>query len=84
VMLGLAVRQGWLLDKLRGWGWLVRNAGSLQRRRRETQRLRRVRDRELKDLLTAVVDPGMLPVPALVQAANPLAVGYWALVRRAL
>lgn len=83
-MLALAVRQGWLRDKLRGWGWLVRNARLLLRRRRETQRLRQVRDRDLASLLTAVVDPAMIAVPGVVRALNPLAAGYWSLVRRAM
>jgi hypothetical protein len=83
VMLLLALRQGWLRDKLAGWVWLVRNGRGLFRRRRETQKLRRVRDRDLLRLLTAVVDPGMLSVPAMVRLLNPLVVGYWMLVRRA-
>jgi GT2 family glycosyltransferase len=83
VMLLLALRQGWLRDKLAGWVWLMRNGRLLFRRRRETQKLRRVGDRDLMRLLTAVVDPGMLSVPALVRMLNPLVVGYWMLVRRA-
>ena len=47
VMLLLALRQGWLRDKLAGWVWLVRNGRTLFRRRRETQRQRLVRDRDL-------------------------------------
>jgi hypothetical protein len=84
VMLLLAVRQGWFRDKLAGWVWLVRNGKRLRHRRRQTQRLRRVRDRDLVGLLTAVVDPGMLPVPVVVRMLNPLVVGYWALVRWAV
>ena len=83
-MLVLAARQGWFKDKLAGWMWLARNARKLGRRRRETQLLRRVQDRDLAGLLTAVVDPGMLKVPALVRALNPVLLVYWAVVRRAL
>lgn len=83
-MLVLAVRQGWLRAKLSGWAWILRNGRTLLRRRRETQQRRRVRDRELAGLLTAVVDPGMLEVPAFVRALNPLLLVYWALVRQAL
>jgi GT2 family glycosyltransferase len=83
VMLLLALRQGWLRDKLAGWVWLLRNGRQLFRRRRETQNLRRVRDRDLLGLLTAVVDPGMLRVPAMVRVLNPLVAGYWMLVRLA-
>lgn len=83
-MLAMAARQGWLRDKLAGWAWIVRNRRALLRRRLETQRGRRVRDRDLAKLLTAVVDPGMLDVPVLVRLFNPLLAAYWAAVRCAL
>ena len=44
-MAALALKEGWLRDKLAGWVWLVRNGRRLLRLRRETQRQRRVRDR---------------------------------------
>jgi GT2 family glycosyltransferase len=75
-MLVLAAKEGWARDKLAGWGWLLRHAGWLRRHRRETQRLRRVRDRELARWLSPVVAPGMIPVPALVRAVNPLVASY--------
>ena len=84
MMLLLAARQGWFKDKIAGWMWLMRNGRKLLRRRRETQRGRTVRDRDLAWLLTAVVNPGNLKVPVLVRMLNPLLVGYWVLVRRAL
>lgn len=83
-MLALALKEGWLRDKLAGWGWLVRNAGLVRRRRRATQGLRRVRDRDLAPHLTATFSPGMLPVPAALRAVNPVVSAYWSLVRRAL
>jgi hypothetical protein len=83
-MLLLSLRQGWFRDKLAGWVWLVRNGRTLFRRRRETQRQRLVRDRDLIGLLTSVVDPGMLRVPGVVRILNPLVAGYWVLVRHAV
>jgi GT2 family glycosyltransferase len=83
-MLLLAVKEGWARDKLAGWGWLLRHAGWLRRHRRETQRLRRVRDRELAAFLSPVVAPKMIPVPAPVRAVNPLVARYWNLVKKAL
>lgn len=83
-MAAIALKERWLRDKLAGWGWLVRNAGVVAKRRRRTQALRRVRDRELSRYLTATFSPGMTPVPALLRAANPLVAGYWRLVSRAL
>jgi hypothetical protein len=43
-----------------------------------------VQDRELAWLLTTVVDPGMLSVPKVVRALNPLVLAYWTVVRYAL
>lgn len=83
-MTALALKEGWLRDKVSGWGWLARNAGTVGRRRRSTQDLRKVRDRELASWLTPVFDPTMIPVPGLLKAANPLVERYWSLVRRAL
>lgn len=81
-MIALSVREHWLKDKLAGWGWLLRHARVVARRRRQTQRLRRVRDRELAAHLTPVFSPAMLPVPMPLRAANPAVRGYWSLVRR--
>jgi GT2 family glycosyltransferase len=83
-MLGLALKEGWARDKLAGWGWLLRHAGWLRRHRRETQRLRRVRDRELARFLSPVIAPKMIPVPSPVRAINPLVARYWSLVKKAL
>jgi hypothetical protein len=83
-MLGLALKEGWAGEKVRGWGWLLRNAGWLRRHRRETQRLRLVRDRELARFLSPVVSPAMIPVPSPVRAINPLVAGYWKLVKKLL
>jgi GT2 family glycosyltransferase len=83
-MVLLALKERWAGDKLAGWGWLLRNARDVGRRRRGTQRLRKVRDRDLARYLTPVFDPGMIPIPGLLRAANPLVERYWSLVRRAL
>jgi GT2 family glycosyltransferase len=83
-MLALSLREGRMRDKVAGWGWLVRHSRLVASRRRQTQRLRRVRDRELAELLTPVFSPAMVPVPAPLRAANPVVSRYWSLVRRAL
>ena len=83
-MLGLAAKDGWLTDKVRGWGWCLRHARWLAGERRRTQRLRRVPDRELVGLLSPVISPGMIRVPRPISAANPVVAAYWRLVRRAL
>jgi len=83
-MVALAVKERWFRDKVAGWGWLVRNGKLVRRRRRATQSLRRVRDRDLAEHLTPTFSPGMLAVPAPLRLANPVVRGYWRLVRRVL
>lgn len=80
----VALRERWLGDKLAGWGWLIRNGETVARRRRRTQGLRKVSDRELAEHLTATFSPRMIPVPVLMRVANPLVRAYWSLVKRAL
>jgi hypothetical protein len=83
-MLALALKDGWARVKLAGWGWCLRRCGWMRKRRRKTQALRRVNDRELTHYLTPIVDPAMIAVPGAVRAMSPLLKGYWSLVRRAL
>jgi GT2 family glycosyltransferase len=77
----LALRQGWLREKAAGWLWLARHGSWIGRRRRATQALRRVPDRSLAPLLTPVLDPRMLDLPAGVSAANALVKAWWRGVR---
>ena len=79
-----AWRQGWFREKAAGWTWCLRNARWLARHRRETQRLRTVDDRELADMLTPVIDPGMVEVPRALASVNRIVASYWSLVRAAL
>ncbi len=83
-MVAIAAREHWLGDKVAGWGWLARHARLVARRRRSTQQLRSVRDRDLAAYMTPTFAPGMVPVPALLRAANPVVGGYWKLVRKML
>jgi GT2 family glycosyltransferase len=83
-LLALAWREGWLRDKLEGWGWCVRHARWLVRHRRKLQRARTVPDRELARHLTPVIDPKMIAVPSPVAAGNGVVARYWSLVRRFL
>ena len=83
-MLALSAKEGWWRDKLAGWGWCMRHARWLLGHRRETQGLRRVGDRELASLLTAVIDPAMISLPRPVRAVNRLVTWYWSIARRAL
>jgi len=79
-----AARQRWLRGKVDGWWWCLRNGRWLVRHRRETQDLRRVRDRELARFLTATFDPKMIALPPGSRAMDAAVMRYWALVRKLL
>jgi GT2 family glycosyltransferase len=83
-LLAVAARHRWLRGKLGGWWWLLRHARWLVRHRRQTQRLRTVRDRELAHFLSPVLDPKMTAVPSGVGLVNRLLRPYWSLARKAL
>lgn len=80
----VALREGWLADKARGWGWCIRHAGWIRRHRRVVQAARTVPDRDLAQFLTPRIDPGMIELPRLLRGANPLLERYWSVVRRLL
>ena len=80
----LAARQGWLREKVLGWRWLAAHASWLAGRRRETQGLRSVDDRELVPYLTPTLDPRMLNLPPTIAPANPLIAVWWRVVRALL
>ncbi len=73
----LALRQGWLREKARGWAWLARNVSWVAGRRRVVQGGRRIPDRELARFLTPVLDPKMLQLPAGVSVVNGAISAWW-------
>lgn len=79
-----AWREGWLKDKVAGWAWCAHHARWLLEHRQQTQRLRRVPDRELARFLTPIIDPGMIGVTRAVRALNHVMAIYWSLARKAL
>jgi hypothetical protein len=83
-MLALAARRRWFRGKLGGWWWLLRHGRWLFRHRGETQRLRKVRDRELTRFLTPILDPRMTSLPRGVGLVNRMVAAYWALIGKAL
>lgn len=81
-MLLLAGRQGWLREKVRGWGWLVRHAGHLGSRRRLLHREQVVPDRVWMGRLTDHLDPIAIDLPTVTGPLNAVMSAYWRLVRR--
>jgi GT2 family glycosyltransferase len=80
-VVALAVRQGWLRHKLRGWWWLVLHLGWIRDRRRTNRRQRTVQDRDVVGVLSSTFANGPA-APAALQPANRLLDGYWSIVRR--
>ncbi|MCC2316934.1 glycosyltransferase family 2 protein [Cellulomonas chengniuliangii] len=83
-LVAVAAKQGWLRQKVRGWGWLVTHGGWIRARRAEVQRERLVPDRDLAHLMTDHFDPAQFPLPAGSQFAQASLARYWRAVRRAL
>jgi GT2 family glycosyltransferase len=69
-VLGLAVAQGWLPEKLEAYRSLVALRGSVRAHRRRVQSLRRRSDRELRPLFEPrLVSPFMPAIPARIAGA---------------
>ncbi len=83
-LVAVAAKQGWLRQKVRGWGWLVTHGAWIRARRAEVQRERLVPDRDLAHLMTDRFDPAQFPLPAGSQVAQAALARYWRAVRRAL
>lgn len=81
-MLVLAWRQGWLPEKRRASRWIREHRAYLHERREHWQSRRVRTDRELAGLLTATVDPSMIPLPAITGVLNVASRAYWSIARR--
>lgn len=82
VMLVQSLTARSLRAKLRGYGWLLRNAGAVSRRRRVVQAARTRPDRDLVKLLEGRIEPGNIVVPPGMGALNALLDAYWRGARR--
>lgn len=81
-VLVMATAQGWLPEKLKGYGWILRNAHWLAARRRAVQSSRLVDDRALAHLFTSRFDPANITAPAGAALVNVFFDVYWRAVRR--
>ena len=82
-VVAMAIKEGWLSHKIRGWSWLLRNAGRVRARRRTVQREKLVRDRDWMRVLTDRLDTPLVPLPgALKGVLNGVMRAYWRAVRR--
>jgi GT2 family glycosyltransferase len=79
----VALRQGWLRDKARGWGWLWRHRRELRSRRLAVQASKTVPDRVWMRVLSDTLDTPLIALPpALVGPLNALLRHYWRAVSR--
>ncbi len=83
-VLGVALRQGWARQKLRGWWWLVRHRAAVRARRERMQAARVRSDRELAVLLTGRFAPGPGSGISAPPVLSWLSERYWRLARRLL
>lgn len=77
-MAALAIKDGWLRQKVRGWGWLLRNWRRVLARRRVVQREKTVPDRVWMRILTDELDTPLVNLPPAVRGPlNALMRLYW-------
>jgi GT2 family glycosyltransferase len=77
-MVALALREGWIREKLRGWGWLWRNRRVVLERRRLVQGERMVPDRVWMRMLTDRLDTPLVSLPNAVRGPLNAAMRlYW-------
>ncbi|MGH3735934.1 MAG: glycosyltransferase family 2 protein [Micromonosporaceae bacterium] len=81
-MLALGLKQGWAREKLHGWSWLWRHRGHLRQRRSALKAERVVPDRRWMAMLTPVLEPAAMELPAGTGLLNALMRAYWAAIRR--
>jgi GT2 family glycosyltransferase len=82
-MVALAIKDGWFRQKARGWLWLLRNAGTVWRRRRAVQGERLVPDRAWMTVLTDQFDSPLVPLPPAVRGPlNAVMRAYWRVASR--
>ena len=83
-MLFVSLAQGWAPAKIKGWGWLLRNAGWVLRRRRTLSGSRVVKDRALAPLITGRFDAQNSPLPRVLAPLDAILGWYWRIIRRLL
>lgn len=82
-LLGAALTQRRLRDKLRGYAWLVRHAGYLRERRRRVQHARKASDAGFLALAADRVESPLAVGPATA-AGNLVLPAYWRIAGRLL
>jgi GT2 family glycosyltransferase len=77
----LAIVQGWGVEKVDGWRWLVAHRDWLRQRRGAVQSSRRRSDRELAPRFAERFTGAQVALPSALAPADRLLGAYWRLVR---
>lgn len=82
----LAIRQGWVRQKVDGWSWIFRHRKELRERRRRVQRLTTVENPSstLAAQMISRIEPPMVEHPPGMGLVNATLAGYWRAVGRML
>jgi GT2 family glycosyltransferase len=83
-LLLVAWRQGWVREKIGGWGWVLRNLPYIIARRRQVAADRTVGDDVLAGLLTTRFDASQVPLPSVAGPLEKLLQGWWRVGQRLL
>lgn len=79
-VLARSARQGWLREKVRGWGWLVGHGRYLRSRRHQVQRSRRLGDASLMEKLSTSLEVPERFDQSVSAGVQKAAERYWASV----
>jgi GT2 family glycosyltransferase len=77
-----AWRNGWLREKLKGYGWFFSHLDYVWQERQKIQRLRRVSDREILRLFTGSIKFQDIDNPVLSKLVNPIMEAYFWLAKK--
>ena len=79
--LALSVKEGWLVEKLRGYAWIARHRGVIREHRRWAQRQRTRSDRDLAPMWASRLTFVNMTAPPGFGLLNALLAGYWRMAR---
>ena len=81
-LIALAIRGGWIKEKMRAYWWILRHLRWLRRRRSHVQHQRNASMRPFYDLLSTSLTPGNLPDVHQPRFVERSVAAYWHIVRR--
>ncbi|WP_156758466.1 glycosyltransferase family 2 protein [Actinokineospora pegani] len=81
-MVALAIKEGWIRDKVRGWQWLWAHRADLRARRKLVRAEQSVSDKQWMRVLTHQLNTPLIQVPPIVLRPLNAVMGlYWRVVR---